>query len=160
MEFASEMVINAARAGLKIAQLPIAYHARVGESKLRPVRDGWRHLRFMLLYSPMQVTLIPGALLVLLGLALGGVVAHGSSPLLGHNGDVQALMLGALLALMGIITLALGVYARFASRRQRLTTMAEKLHLAVRADANRADAGLPVAATGRGEGVPGGHSNG
>lgn len=50
MEFASEMVINAAKAGLKITEKPIAYHPRIGESKLHTLRDGWRHLRFMFAY--------------------------------------------------------------------------------------------------------------
>jgi len=50
MEFASEMVIKAANVGLKITEIPITYYPRKGESKLNSFRDGWRHLRFMLLY--------------------------------------------------------------------------------------------------------------
>jgi glycosyltransferase involved in cell wall biosynthesis len=52
MEFASEMLVNAMRAGLAVAEVPVRYFPREGESKLRSFRDGWRHLRFMLLYSP------------------------------------------------------------------------------------------------------------
>src|ERR687894_862470 len=52
MEFASEMVIRAAKAKLDIRQLPIDYHPRGGTSKLSSFRDGWRHLRFLLVHSP------------------------------------------------------------------------------------------------------------
>lgn len=51
MEFASEMIVKSLACGLKIVEVPISYYPRVGESKLRSVRDAWRHIRFMLLYS-------------------------------------------------------------------------------------------------------------
>src|SRR4051795_9129815 len=70
MEFASEMVIRASKAGLRIAQLPIAYHPRGGESKLSSFRDGWRHLRFLLVHSPTHLFILPGAVMSALG-ALG-----------------------------------------------------------------------------------------
>src|SRR4051795_3190252 len=70
MEFASEMVIRASKAGLRIAQLPIAYHPRGGESKLSSWRDGWRHLRFLLVHSPTHLFILPGAVMSALG-ALG-----------------------------------------------------------------------------------------
>ena len=68
MEFASEMVIKAAKVGLKITEVPITYYPRKGESKLHSFRDGWRHLRFMLMLSPTYLFLLPGALLFLIGL--------------------------------------------------------------------------------------------
>lgn len=67
MEFASEMVIRSAKSNLKIKQLPISYYKRRGHSKLRPLADGWRHLRFMLLYSPLFLFFIPGVILFLIG---------------------------------------------------------------------------------------------
>jgi hypothetical protein len=70
MEFASEMVIEAIRKNLKIKEIPINYHRRVGESKLHSFSDGWRHLRFMLMYAPDYLFLIPGALFFLIGLLL------------------------------------------------------------------------------------------
>ena len=77
MELASEMVLKAYRRGLKVAEEPIPYAAREGESKLNTIRDGWRHLRFLLLYTPMYLFLVPGALMLLAGLlaltATGGV---------------------------------------------------------------------------------------
>ena len=60
MEFASEMVIEAARKNIKIAEIPITYYPREGESKLSSFADGWRHLRFMMLYRPTPFLLGPG----------------------------------------------------------------------------------------------------
>ena len=60
MEFASEMVALALRHQLRVAEIPITYYPRGGESKLRSFRDGWRHLRFMLLLSPTPLFLAPG----------------------------------------------------------------------------------------------------
>ena len=64
MEFASEMVIRAVRADLDIREQPISLRVRGGESKLSPLRDGWRHLRLMLVYSPGFLFFIPGAVMV------------------------------------------------------------------------------------------------
>ena len=61
MEFASEMVIRAAKEHLDIRQFPIEYHPRGGESKLSSFSDGWRHLRFLLVHSPTHLFVIPGA---------------------------------------------------------------------------------------------------
>lgn len=68
MEFASEMVIKAIKNNLRIKELPINYYKRKGSSKLKSLPDGWRHLRFMLLYSPLFLFFIPGLILFLLGL--------------------------------------------------------------------------------------------
>jgi glycosyltransferase involved in cell wall biosynthesis len=60
MEFASEMVIHARKSGLKIVEKPIKYRRRGGgEAKLRTLRDGWRHLRFILLFAPFYLYLLP-----------------------------------------------------------------------------------------------------
>jgi len=67
MEFASEMIIKAIKNGLKIKETPINYYKRKGNSKLRPFSDAWKHLRFMLLYSPLFLFFIPGAFLFLIG---------------------------------------------------------------------------------------------
>lgn len=68
MEFASEMVIEAARMGLKIGEVPITYYPREAPSKLSSFTDGWRHLRFILLYRPIPFLAIPGLIFVCLGL--------------------------------------------------------------------------------------------
>jgi len=63
MELASEIVVKAARAGLDVAEVPIVYHPRTGESKLQSLPDAWRHMRFLLLLSPLHVFIWPGLLL-------------------------------------------------------------------------------------------------
>lgn len=68
MEFASEMIIQASRKNLKIIEIPVHYRARIGESKLRSFIDGWRHLRFILLYSPLLLFMLPGLVLFSLGI--------------------------------------------------------------------------------------------
>ncbi len=67
MEFASEMVIKALKNNLKIKELPINYLNRMGSSKLKPMADSWKHMRFMLLYSPLFLFFIPGILMIALG---------------------------------------------------------------------------------------------
>src|SRR5205809_2699016 len=59
MEFASEMILKAAKRNLPVADIPIEYHPRIGDSKLNTWRDGWRHLRFMLIHSANFLFLIP-----------------------------------------------------------------------------------------------------
>lgn len=70
MEFASEMVIKALKNNLKIKELPINYLNRIGSSKLKAVADSWKHMRFMLLYSPLFLFFIPGFLMMLMGSAI------------------------------------------------------------------------------------------
>ncbi len=67
MEFASEMIVKAARNNLKIKEIPIGYYKRMGKSKLKPFSDAWKHMRFMLLYSPLFLFFIPGAAIFLAG---------------------------------------------------------------------------------------------
>lgn len=104
MEFASEMVIEASRRGLRIAEVPITYYPRKGESKLSSFSDGWRHLRFMMLYRPVPFLLLPGIAALLLGLALtAGVYLQGGS-------RMHSLILGSLLLLIGYQLLLAGLY--------------------------------------------------
>jgi len=115
MEFASEMVINAKKAHLKIAEVPITYYPRKGESKLNSFRDGWRHLRFMLMLAPTYLFLIPGTLLFLLGLV--GTIALLPGPLqIGSRAyDIHVMVLACLLCLLGYQILLLGLSARILS---------------------------------------------
>ena len=112
MEFASEMVIKAIKTDLKIKEIPITYYPRKGESKLNSFRDGWRHLRFMLMLSPTYLFLIPGILLFLLGLV--GTVALLPGPLqIGSRAyDIHVMVLACLLCLLGYQVLLLGLSAR------------------------------------------------
>jgi len=118
MEFASEMVINATKVNLKIAEVPITYYPRKGESKLNSFPDGWRHLRFMLMLSPTYLFLIPGFLLLLSGLV--GTVALLPGPLqIGERAyDIHVMVLACLLCLLGYQILLLGLSAQTLSRRR------------------------------------------
>jgi glycosyltransferase involved in cell wall biosynthesis len=110
MEFASEMVIRASKEGLKIAEFPIEYHPRGGESKLSSFRDGWRHLRFLLVHSPNHLFIFPGALLAGLGALIIFVVEAGIN-LFGRAWGVHAIIGGAFLMIVGTQVLALGLCA-------------------------------------------------
>jgi glycosyltransferase involved in cell wall biosynthesis len=110
MEFASEMVIRASKEKLKIAEFPIEYHPRGGESKLSSFRDGWRHLRFLLVHSPNHLFIFPGAILAGLG-ALVILVVESGVDLFGRAWGVHAIIGGALLMIVGTQVLALGLCA-------------------------------------------------
>jgi glycosyltransferase involved in cell wall biosynthesis len=104
MEFASEMVIEAARKELRIAEVPITYYPRKGKSKLNSFSDGWRHLRFMILYRPVPFLLVPGLVALMLGLTLTlEVQLQGWS-------RMHSMILGSLLLLIGYQLLLSGLY--------------------------------------------------
>jgi glycosyltransferase involved in cell wall biosynthesis len=110
MEFASEMVIRAAKAKLVVRELPIEYHPRGGESKLSSFRDGWRHVRFLLLHAPNHLFIFPGALMSLLGGLISlTVVAHLNA--LGRSWDLHTLIAGSLLLIVGVQVVSLGLCA-------------------------------------------------
>jgi len=110
MEFASEMVIRAAKENLDIRQLPIEYHPRGGESKLSSFRDGWRHLRFLLVHSPTYLFVIPGALMALLG-ALISLTVLTRIDILSRQWDIHTMIGGVLLLIVGTQVLGLGLCA-------------------------------------------------
>jgi hypothetical protein len=110
MEFASEMVIRASKEKLDIREFPIEYHPRGGESKLSSFRDGWRHLRFLLVHSPTHLFVLPGALMSLLGLLVALTVVT-QIDVLGRNWDIHSMVAGALLMIVGTQVLALGLCA-------------------------------------------------
>jgi len=110
MEFASEMVIRAAKAKLVVRELPIEYHPRGGESKLSSFRDGWRHVRFLLLHAPNHLFILPGALMSMLGALISlTVLAHVNA--LGRNWDLHTLIGGSLLLIVGVQIVSLGLCA-------------------------------------------------
>ena len=110
MEFASEMVIRAAKENLDIRQFPIDYHPRGGESKLSSFRDGWRHLRFLLVHSPTHLFIIPGAIMGVLG-ALVMLTSLSQLSVLGRSWDTHSMVAGALLFVIGFQVIALGLCA-------------------------------------------------
>jgi glycosyltransferase involved in cell wall biosynthesis len=111
MEFASEMVIRATREHLDVQEVPIALHPRVGESKLSPFRDGWRHLRVILVYNPTFLFLIPGAVMFVVG-SIITLLVFADVPLFGRNLYTHSLIVGCLLILLGVQAIGLGLSAR------------------------------------------------
>jgi hypothetical protein len=110
MEFASEMVVRAAKAKLDIRQFPIEYHPREGESKLSSFRDGWRHLRFLILHSPRHLFIIPGSAMAALGALISlMVLAHVN--VFGRRWEVHTLIGGSLLLIVGLQVVSLGLCA-------------------------------------------------
>ena len=124
MEFASEMVIRATRERLDVRELPIELHPRVGTSKLSPFRDGWRHLRVILVYNPTFLFLLPGAVMFLAG-SLITLLVFVQVPVFGRSLYVHSLIFGCLLVLLGVQAIGLGLSARafgiyFISEQDRL----------------------------------------
>jgi hypothetical protein len=114
MEFATEMVANAACHGLKVAEVPTRLYPdrRNRPPHLRTFRDGWRHLRFMLTYAPDHLFVGPGLALLALGLWLQLLLARGPVDLGSIHLGIHYVALGALLALIGFNVLNLGVLAK------------------------------------------------
>lgn len=112
MEFASEMLVRASSEGLKISEVPISYFPRITPSKLSRFRDAWRHLRFMLLFAPTWLFLIPGGLLLGFGLAGELLIFAGQFWLFGHGLDIHSMVLASLMVLLGYQITMLGVYAK------------------------------------------------
>ena len=114
MEFASEMVMDAAVKGLTIVEEPITYRERLGEPKLDSLRDGWRHVKFMLLNVPTYLFSVPALALgavgvvVMLASVLGAEVA-------GVTFGTHTVIAGSLLAIVGYQVGSLAVFSRVAS---------------------------------------------
>jgi hypothetical protein len=110
MEFASEMVIRAGKERLAIAEIPIHYHPREGESKLSSFRDGWRHLRFLLVHSPTWLFIVPGVVTAVLGAIIALTVLL-QIEIFGREWDLHSMVAGALLMIVGTQVVALGLCA-------------------------------------------------
>lgn len=114
MEFASEMVMKATLKGLKVTEVPITLHpdGRSRPPHLKPWRDGWRHLRFMLVYSPKWLFFVPGLFLfaigaVFLGLGMFGTVQIGKVGL-----DTGTMTVASMLMLLGFQLVTQAFYAK------------------------------------------------
>lgn len=112
MEFASEMVFKAFRRNLTVGEIPIDYFPRTGESKLSRYGDAWRHVRFMLLYSPSWLFFLPGFTLLVLGLAGMIVLASGPVDIFGRTWQIHTMLAFVALTLLGAQIVQLGVFAR------------------------------------------------
>jgi hypothetical protein len=111
MELASELVIAAGRAELRIAEIPIVYHPRLGDSKLHSLRDGWRHLRFMLMLAPRHLFVLPGLTMFVLGVAGQLALLPGALDVGFHALDAHFSVLFALIAILGWQVALLGLFA-------------------------------------------------
>lgn len=111
MEFASEMVIKAAKRGLHVSEIPIDYRPRVGESKLNSMRDAWRHVRFMLVHSATWLFVVPGtvALVAGLGVLLPFAVDRGLGD---ASWTVPVSILAAFVVVVAAQVIQLGLFAR------------------------------------------------
>ncbi len=112
MEFASEMVIRAVRAGWRIVDRDIIYHPRHGESKLRSFQDGWRHVRFMMLHSPTMTLLLPGAILWLLSFLLAVPLALGPIVIRERLVDIHFMIMAGMLNVVSAQILMIGMLAK------------------------------------------------
>ena len=152
MEFASELVVKAALAGWRIAEVPTVLHpdGRGRPPHLRTWRDGWRHLRFLLLFSPRWLFLYPGALLLVLGLALTTTLYF--APLrLGSAGlDIHSMLYASAGALLGMQLCLFALFARLTAQNAGLLPRHALLERFVRMTTLERGllAGLTVAAVG------------
>jgi len=114
MEFASEMVVKATLHKLRIAEVPttLSPDGRNRPPHLRSWRDGWRHLRFLLLYSPRWLFLYPGALLMLVGLITGLWILPGPKVLGGVTFDVHTLIYSSVAVLIGMQSIIFALFTK------------------------------------------------
>jgi glycosyltransferase involved in cell wall biosynthesis len=115
MEYASEMIVAASLHGLKMTEVPVtlAPDGRGHPSHLAPWRDGWRHLRFLLLYSPRWLYLYPGLAMIFFGLFIAALLLPGPMMITDTVGlDVHTLLVGAMSILVGVQSITFGLMAR------------------------------------------------
>jgi hypothetical protein len=135
MEFASEMVFKAFRRKLAVSEIPVDYYPRTGESKLSRFADAWRHIRFMLLYSPIWLYFVPGSILLMLGLAGMLVLASGPVDVFGRTWQIHAMLAFVALTLLGAQVVQTGLFARtyalthFGERDRLLQLLRSRIHL-------------------------------
>lgn len=111
MEFASEMVVEAVRKKLRIKEVPITYYKRKGESKIRSFSDGWRHLKFMLLYAPNYLYLIPGTIFFLWGIWTL-LISYFNVSVGYYPHGIHTMIAGSLLAIVGYQIIFLGIFTK------------------------------------------------
>ncbi len=120
MEFASEMVIKASLNGMRISEVPVVLHpdGRSRPPHLRTWRDGWRHLRFMLLFSPRWLFLYPGAALFALSVVVGAALEIGPQKIGPFGFDIHTLLLAGFGALIGYQLIVFAVFTKVFAMRE------------------------------------------
>jgi hypothetical protein len=114
MEFASEMIVKATLLQMRVAEVPttLSPDGRSRQPHLRSWRDGWRHLRFMLLYSPRWLFLYPGLVLIASGIAVGAWLLPGPRTVQGVTFDVHTLLYAALAVIIGVQCVNFAVFTK------------------------------------------------
>jgi glycosyltransferase involved in cell wall biosynthesis len=112
MEFASEMLVEAVRAGLDVVEVPVAFHPRPAGEPRRRVGDGWRVARQILLLSPTRLYLAPGLALLALGMLLEAVLLPGPVRIGVVHVDYHFMFVGSAVAILGLQLVLLGIYAK------------------------------------------------
>ena len=116
MEFASEMIVEAVKRGLRIKEVPISYYRRRNpDSKLSSLSDGWRHLKFMLIHAPDYLFIYPALIITLAGLILMAL-AFLNARLLWYTPGTHSMIAGSLLTILGYQVLFFGAFARMLER--------------------------------------------
>jgi glycosyltransferase involved in cell wall biosynthesis len=120
MEFASEMVIKASLKGMRITEVPVVLHpdGRTRPPHLRTWRDGWRHLRFMLLFSPRWLFLYPGLALLIGGFVLSALLVAGPLRIGGVRLDIHTLLIAGFLSLLGYQLVLFAVFTKMFAIRE------------------------------------------
>lgn len=113
MEFASEMIMDAGARDLVIEEVPIVYHEREGEATLESFRDGWRHVRFMLLNAPSHLFSVPGVAIGGVGVLVMGLALLGVDIGIGSLG-MHSIVAGSMLTMVGYQVASMGVFATVA----------------------------------------------
>lgn len=114
MEFASEMVMKAQLRNLRVAEVPITLHpdGRSRPPHLKPWRDGWRHLRFMLIYSPKWLFLIPGIVIGVLGAIVLGLITVGPIQINRVTFDVGTMIIASMCTILGMQLVSQAFFAK------------------------------------------------
>lgn len=129
MEFASEMLVKALEKKMKIFEVPIRYYPRKGKSKLSGVKDAWRHIRFLLMYSPNHLFLIPGFIILVFGFFGLVRLFFGPFYFLGHGFDVHSMILSSLLLILGLQIVINGLHAKIFAYTQGYQKKSKTLRL-------------------------------
>jgi glycosyltransferase involved in cell wall biosynthesis len=120
MEFASEMVVKASLKGMRISEVPVVLHpdGRTRRPHLRTWRDGWRHLRFMLLFSPRWLFLYPGLALFAAGVLLSAALLPGPLRVGGVRLDIHTLLVAGFFSLLGYQLVLFAVFTKVFAIRE------------------------------------------
>ncbi len=134
MEFASEMVVKATLHGLRVTEVPttLSPDGRSRPPHLRSWRDGWRHLRFLLLYSPRWLFLYPGITFMVLGLAIMFALLSGPKTINGVTFDIHTMLYAAISIILGLQTVAFALFSKVFAISARLLPEDDRIKTALR----------------------------